>query len=98
MYSLGKGCDLFFLTPAGYPLSMVSLNGVSSHLISSHLVEDGAVRHQTSEGEKIAALSFSLALRKLFASCHASLRAHRSCFKVSFSDVSSNFGAKGLRS
>ena len=68
------------------------LNGVS-HLISSHLVEDGAVRHQTFEGEKIVALPFSLSLRVLFASCHASLRAHRSCFKVSFSDVSSHFGA-----
>ena len=79
-------------------LNGVSSHLISSHLISSHLVEDGAVRHQTSEGEKIAALTFSLSLRVLFASCHAPLRAHRSCFKVSFSDVSSNFGAKGLRS
>ena len=50
---------------------------------------------KTSEDEKNAALSFSLSLRILTAITHASLRAHCSCFKVSSSDLSSNFGAYG---
>ena len=37
------------------------------------------VNTKTSEGEQNVALSFSLSLRILFATFHASLRAHRSC-------------------
>ena len=51
------------------------------------------VHTKTSEGEKNAALSFSFELENIFANSHASLRAHRSCFKVSSSDLSSNFGS-----
>ena len=39
-----------------------------------------------------------LRLRIRFAIHHAFLQAHRSCFKVSFSNQSSNFGALGLPS
>ena len=60
---------------------------------ASGFVEDGAGNDQTFAGEKIAALSFSFSLRMPFAIFHAPLWAHRSCFKVSFSDVPSNFGA-----
>ena len=46
-------------------------------------VDDSAGRHQASECEKNVALSVSLRLRTPLAISHASLRAHRSCFKVS---------------
>ena len=42
--------------------------------------------HQTSEGEYSAALSFSLLHESTFSIFHESLRAHRSCFKVSQTD------------
>ena len=58
---------------------------------ASGFVEDGAGNDQTFAGEKIATLSFSFSLRMSIAIFHAPLRAHRSCFKVSFSDVSSKF-------
>ena len=54
----------------------------ATHSLSCGFVEDGAGRHQTSEGEKNVALSFSLSLRIPFV-IFPSLRAHRSCFKVS---------------
>ena len=64
---------------------------IYNKLFSSGFVMDGAGRHQTSGGEKNEALSLSLILRILLATSHAILRAHRSCFKVSSSDLSSNF-------
>ena len=65
---------------------------------SSGVVKDGAGRHQSSESDKNATLHFSLSLRILLAISHATLLAHRSCFKVSSSDLSSNFGALEPRS
>ena len=50
----------------------------STHFLSFGFVEDGAGGHQTSEGEKNVALSFSLGLRTPFAISRAPLRAHRS--------------------
>ena len=60
--------------------------------LSSGFVHVDAGRHQTSESEKKVALSFSLSMRTPTAIFHASLRAHRSCFKVSSSDLSSKLG------
>ena len=50
------------------------------------------------KARKNVALSFSLRLWTCFAISHASLRAHRSCCKVSSWILSSNLGALGLRS
>ena len=66
-----------------FPLSMcIEAPESTTNCLSSGFVEDGAVGHQTSEGEKNVALSFSSSLRIPFAISHATLRAHRSCFKV----------------
>ena len=58
--------------------------------LSSSFVEDGAGDDQTSEDEQNVASSFASSFWILLAISHASLRAHRSCFKVSSSDLSSN--------
>ena len=55
----------------------------TTNSLSSGDTEDGAGRHETSEGEKNVALCFSLSLRTLLANSHASQRAHRSCLNVS---------------
>ena len=70
----------------------------TANSLSSGFVEDGAGDDQTSEGELDVALSFSLSLWILLAISLATLRARCSCFKVSSSDLSSNYGAWGLRS
>ena len=55
----------------------------TTNSLSYGFIEDGAGRHETSEGEKNVAVCFSLSLRTLLANSHASQRAHRSCLNVS---------------
>ena len=69
----------------------------TANSLSSGLRFDGAGRHQFSEGEKNAVLSFSFNFRMFLASLHAASRAHRSCHSVSSWDRSPNFEALGLR-
>ena len=59
-----------------------ALESTTKYLYSG-LVEDDAGIDQTPEGEQNVAVSFSLSLSTFFAMSHASLRAHRSCCKVS---------------
>ena len=65
----------------------------TTHFLSLGFFEDGAGNEQTSGGEKNVALHLLMSLWILLAISHASLRAHRSCFKVYSSGLSSKFGA-----
>ena len=63
----------------------------TTNYLSSGFFEDGAGSDQTSEGEKNVLLSLSLSIWTFFDKSHASLRAHRSCCKLSSFVLSSNF-------
>ena len=55
----------------------------TTNYLSSGFFEDGAGNDQTFESEKNVLLSLSLSSWTFFDESHASLRAHRSCCKVS---------------
>ena len=68
----------------------------TTNSLTSGFFEDGAGNDQTSPDNN-EALSLLLRFQTFFAKSHASLRAHRSCCKVSCC-VLSKFGAHRLRS
>ena len=67
-----------------YLLTMCMLAPVfTTNSLASGFITDGAGRHHSLAGEWNVLFSFSLSLKILLASFHASPRAHRSCLSVS---------------
>ena len=91
----GLNVYLCILMCLHFPLAVMTTVGVLGfQFLCPYFLEDGAGIIQTSVGEQNVALSLVLSLQTLFARSHASLRARRSCYKVSSGVLSSTFGAQ----